>query len=369
MGNQQTAESKTVVILGAGYLGYTIAQLLNKEPQFRITLVDKKNFFEDNLAAVRYLVNPDFFASQSKKYDSLTKISNVKFIHAQVEKLNEKQVIAKSMTSTGETITLNYDYLVITTGSSYSLFKSGLATQEERRKEIEEVSKSIEKAKSILVVGGRSVGIEVIGEIVDRYPSKKITLVHSKERLMDEQAPRAHQMTMNFMNKHNVQVILSDKVLSSTSSGDKIYKTENGKTIEADYIIWATGYKVNTGFIRGSFLEAELTEQGFINTSSTLQIKGFDNIFAAGDILAYPNVAKLAYNGHVQAELVAHNLVHLVNAAHIENYDPEKAAKFGLVHSMGNTYGLFTPNESIVMSGRWVAYVKNYIFNKVMKEL
>jgi len=60
MGNQQTAESKTVVILGAGYLGYTIAQLLNKEPQFRITLVDKKNFFEDNLAAVRYLVNPDF---------------------------------------------------------------------------------------------------------------------------------------------------------------------------------------------------------------------------------------------------------------------------------------------------------------------
>jgi len=186
---------------------------------------------------------------------------------------------------------------------------------------------------------------------------------------MDEQAPRAHEMTMNFMNRHNVQVILSDKVLSSRSSGDKIYKTENGKTIEADYIIWATGYKVNTGFIRGSFLEAELTEQGFINTSSTLQIKGFDNIFAAGDILAYPNVAKLAYNGHVQAELVAHNLVHLVNAAHIENYDPEKAAKFGMVHSMGNTYGLFTPNESIVMSGRWVAYVKNYIFNKVMKEL
>jgi len=62
-------------------------------------------------------------------------------------------------------------------------------------------------------------------------------------------------------------------------------------------------------------------------------------------------------------------LVHLVNSTRIENYDPEKAAKFGMVHSLGNTYGLITPNESIVMSGRWVAYIKNYIFNKVMKGL
>jgi len=46
---------------------------------------------------------------------------------------------------------------------------------------------------------------------------------------MDEQALRAHQMTMNFMNRHNVQVIVSDKVLSNTSSNDKIYKTQNGK--------------------------------------------------------------------------------------------------------------------------------------------
>lgn len=55
---------KTIVILGGGIAGLAIARSFEKIPDsyqsFEVILVDRKLYFENNLASVRFLVNPDF---------------------------------------------------------------------------------------------------------------------------------------------------------------------------------------------------------------------------------------------------------------------------------------------------------------------
>ena len=42
----------------------------------------------------------------------------------------------------------------------------------------------VKQSNSVVIVGGGAVGIELAGEIRDSYPSKRITLVHSKPELI-----------------------------------------------------------------------------------------------------------------------------------------------------------------------------------------
>ncbi len=42
----------------------------------------------------------------------------------------------------------------------------------------------IEKSTAIVIIGGGAVGIELAGEILDRYPKKSITIIQSGDKLL-----------------------------------------------------------------------------------------------------------------------------------------------------------------------------------------
>ena len=43
----------------------------------------------------------------------------------------------------------------------------------------------IEGSSSVVIIGGGAVGVELAGEILDRYPDKKITVLNSGEKLLN----------------------------------------------------------------------------------------------------------------------------------------------------------------------------------------
>ena len=49
--------------------------------------------------------------------------------------------------------------------------------------EYQKVSQEIEKANDIVIVGGGATGVELAGEICDKYKMKKLTLIHSRQIL------------------------------------------------------------------------------------------------------------------------------------------------------------------------------------------
>jgi len=361
MGNQQpTGEQKKLVIVGAGFGGVSLAKALNKNKAFHITVIDRKNYIENNTASVRFLVQPTYHDSQVKSYSELIGVTNGRFVNGSLEKIDEKQVIAKNSTN-NELVTVDYDYLVLATGSNYRLFKSPYADVEERKSEIKDVGTKIENAKHIVVVGGRTVGIEVVGEILDIYPDKKITIVHSGDHILDEYTPNAaSKIIARFSSKKEIQIILKDKLIRPESESETTYKTEGGKVIEnVDYVIWSTGFSINTSYLKGSFLESVLNERSLIKVEPTLQIKGQKNIFALGDIID-TKAAKLGYNAKVQSNIVAKNLVLLVSGKdNLVVYHDHKAASVGVVVTFGNNYGLFARTPQNVSGGKIPAKLKN----------
>ena len=88
--------------------------------------------------------------------------------------------------------------------------KSTKATMEDIKSEYETLAKAIEKSDEIVIIGGGPVGVEMAGEIVDRYKDKKIHLIHSGNHLVTKEFGDTFQTNMRWcLDNANVEVILS----------------------------------------------------------------------------------------------------------------------------------------------------------------
>ncbi|KAF4047009.1 Pyridine nucleotide-disulfide oxidoreductase [Phytophthora infestans] len=82
---------------------------------------------------------------------------------------------------------LKFDYLVLATGSSYSVPIKPDSRDHARSAtelKLQEVRGHIEKAERILVVGGGAVGCEVAAEVMAKYPNKSVTIVDANKQLI-----------------------------------------------------------------------------------------------------------------------------------------------------------------------------------------
>lgn len=43
----------------------------------------------------------------------------------------------------------------------------------------------IEKSQNVIIVGGGAVGVELAGEIMDKYKQKKVMIIHSGQELVN----------------------------------------------------------------------------------------------------------------------------------------------------------------------------------------
>lgn len=67
-------------------------------------------------------------------------------------------------------------------------------------------NEKLRAAKSVLIVGGGAVGVEVAGEIASVLPDKQVTLVHSKRQLLVDDKPRMSNNAIHWLKQHKVNV-------------------------------------------------------------------------------------------------------------------------------------------------------------------
>ena len=92
--------------------------------------------------------------------------------------------------------------------------KSTKATMNDIKSEYETLAKAIEKSDEIVIIGGGPVGVEMAGEIVDRYKDKKIHLIHSGNHLVTKEFGDTFQTNMRWcLDNANVEVILSIRII------------------------------------------------------------------------------------------------------------------------------------------------------------
>jgi len=206
----------------------------------------------------------------------------------------------------------DYDYLVIATGAEtnffenyrmakYSLVMKSLDDALTIRNtlleqfEIATLYKTPEEQKIILnfvVIGGGATGIELAGALAEfkshiisqDYPEidpslMNIHLIEAGNRLLPAMSEGASRKSYEFLSRMGVKTWLSTSV--KDYDGVNVTLTD-GTILRSAFFIWAAGVK--GALIQG--LDPVVVPGNRIVVNEFSQVKGFENIFAIGDVAA-----------------------------------------------------------------------------------
>ena len=335
---------RVVVIIGGGFAGSITAKKLEKD--FRVILIDKKDFFEFTPGVLRAIVEPHHLQKLHVYHKDYLKRAEV--IKSEVTQLHKDYVALKNEKK------VYFDYLVLASGSSYHPpIKAHNLVSASNTSLINEDHKKLKEAKNVLVVGGGIVGVELAAEIAEKFCNdmssgkKKITLGHSQKRLMPRESEKAINYAEKFLEQCGVNIIFE--------------KRFSEKDVDSyDMVFLATGIKPNTKYLPKKYLD----EKGFIKVKKTFHVEVTKNIFAAGDAA---NIVeeKLAQAAEAHAHTVAHNILAQEQKAQLTDYNSTQKLK---IISLGKYKGIIT-YKGYTFTGYLPGVLKNILEWYYMKTL
>lgn len=304
-GNQAHARPR-VVIVGSGFGGLCAAKELTKAPVDTI-LIDRDNY---------HLFTPLLYQVAGAEIDSneisypirkiLRKIGNAQFIMG-----NMREIDFKTRQVATDTITLNYDYLIIATGSRSHFFNiPGAAEYSYPLKNLENaialrnrILASFEQAayetdpnkrKSLLtfvIVGGGPTGVEFTGALSELiygplrrdyknidFSDVKVILIEAEDGLLATMPKKHREYAKLRLQKMRIDVRLNATV--NRIEADAIH-LKDGTRIECNTVIWTAGVQ---GDPSAKYWGLPVGRGGKVEVQATLQAPGMENVYIIGDM-------------------------------------------------------------------------------------
>jgi NADH dehydrogenase FAD-containing subunit len=317
----------TVVVVGGGYGGVAVAKALDETSH--VVLVEPKDAFMHNIAALRALVDPSWLPSIFLPYGRL--LTNGRVVRDRAVAVEPHRVV----TASGEEIAA--DYVVLATGSRYPFpAKTDLVDTHHAQEQVRQAHRALAQADRVLLVGAGPVGIELAGEIRHVWPEKSIVLLDVADEILGgPYKPELKAELRRQLIDARVELILGSPLRQAPPTqpgelGTFTVTTEAGTDVVAD--IWFRCYGVvpNSDYLGDALLPARRAD-GFIEVGPTLQVVGQTTVFALGDISTADS--KMAgYAGH-QAVIVTNNINALAQGrsdlAHYKSWGVAIAVPFG----------------------------------------
>jgi NADH dehydrogenase FAD-containing subunit len=171
---------KRIVVVGGGYAGTALARALDSAAE--VVLVEPRDSFVHNVAALRAIATPEILQRAIIPYDRLLKRGRV--IRGRAKSVTGRQVTLAN----GDR--LEADAVVVATGSRYATpFKPASDTSADMRAAIDSAHASVKAAGSVAIVGAGAVGVELAGELAAAMPGRSITLVNAGPTLFPGYKP------------------------------------------------------------------------------------------------------------------------------------------------------------------------------------
>lgn len=356
--------TRTIVVLGAGLAGvpvahYLLAQTARTVPDLRVLLVSPNDEFYWNIASPRGVI-PGALSEDKYLFPILPAFAkygseSFEFVPGRAETLKPEENTVVVALNDGTRRTLEYHTVVIATGSDTKdgLPWKNIGTSQQTRAALAALRRDIERARSIVVGGAGSTGVELAGELGHAYAKaghKQITLVSSgalplESRIMTatREAARAELVSLG------VRVIGGGKiagVAEAPGGGGKlleIAKTEQPdgggtattttETLEADLFIPTFGVSYNTAFAPAGLRDAA----GRLHQDATLRAPGHANVFVVGDAgnLQPPQAAFVT----PQVQHLVRGFARYLETGDVAAYAPDPKVLFGVSVGPGRGTG------------------------------
>jgi NADH dehydrogenase len=297
---------KRVVVIGGGFAGINAAIGLARLP-VDITLVDRRNHhtFQPLLYQVALAVlSPAEIAQPIRSI--LRDYQNIEVLMDEAVGFNlaEHHVILKTGAQ------LEYDYLIIATGSTHSYFgredwaklAPGLKTVEDATEIRRRVLLAFELAErqmqergyhpplNFVVIGGGPTGVELAGAISDisrLYMAKdfrhinpstaKVLILEGSPHILGAYPPDLQAKAREQLDELGVQVRTSAQV-SDVQPG---YVMVGNERVEAGVTLWAAGVQASP---LGKMLGVPTDKRGCVIVDQHLNPPGYPEVFVCGDL-------------------------------------------------------------------------------------
>ncbi|XP_068597192.1 ferroptosis suppressor protein 1 isoform X2 [Brachionichthys hirsutus] len=318
-GGPSSADGVHVVVVGGGFGGVAAAQQL-KSRGLSFTLVDMRDAFHHNVAALRASVQPGF---ARRTFIPYANTFGDGFVQGRVVGVDtDRQTVV--LEGGAE---IRYSHLILSTGTdgSFPGKFNAVASHQTAVRAYEDLVTQVQAADSVLVIGGGSTGVEMAAEIKTENPEKKVVLVHSRTVLADtELQPSVRQQVKEVLLEKGVELLLGHKVSNlselqlNTRRENVVVVTDKGDQLITDLVISCIGLRINSAAYASSFPGA-LASNGALMVNDHLQVSGFANVFAVGDC-ANVDEPKMAYHAELHAAVAVSNIANSLSGAELSSY-------------------------------------------------
>lgn len=271
------------------------------------------------------------------------------------------------------TTKIPFDYLLLATGTRLS----GPGTSPHDTKPLSiSFLQSFQRAiaspatQHVVIVGGGAVGVQMACDLKELYPSKRVTLVHSREQLMPVYHERLSEIIKERFGELGVEMVLGRRAVvpegpeggwtlpgpGEEGNQKMVVRLVDGEVVEGDVVVQATGQKANNEFLQGLDEGTTEEEKGrvinprnrFVRVKKTMQFadeRFSDFMFAVGDI-ADSGAHKAARPGMGQAAVAARNVVKLIEGGKAEDLESVEVQPAAIHLTLGLV--IFPPCDDVL---------------------
>lgn len=314
-----------IVIIGGGFAGLNLAKELDKN-KFRVTILDKNNFH--SFPPLFYQIASSGLEPSSISFPfrrEMRRLKNTNYHFGEVLGIDSKNSTVRTQFET-----IKYDQLVIASGTTNNFFnqpelKEKVHTLKSTAEAIRlrnEILDRLERAcittdrerrrqlLSFVVVGGGPSGVEVAGALGEmkryilnkEYPEididdVRVILIEGTDRFLRTMSERASHDAKVYLGHLMIETRLNCMMKSYENN---VLHLSTGEEIYCETLIWTAGI---TGNKINGISDDSITRGNRYIVDSNCKIKGYDNIYALGDIAyledeshpnGYPQVAQVA---------------------------------------------------------------------------
>ncbi len=208
---------------------------------------------------------------------------------------------------------LQFDTLLITLGGVTRYSIADRRHVLDIRTDVRKIRGAIQSSevRHVVVVGGGPVSVETTATLSSLTESPNITLVTASDRLLSTVPPRASTIVERELRRRDATIRTDTRVSEVTENS---VVPEGKPPVQSDLTIWAGGIQPNPVLDRFGL---STTERGLC-VDSYLRCIGTSNVFAAGDIVDYPEKVNDGYSAGIEARTAATNILRHIHGRRLK---------------------------------------------------
>ena len=209
-------------------------------------------------------------------------------------------------------------------------------------------------ALTFAVVGGGASGVELSTKMADLLRDAvkrralrgeaRVLVIEMADRLVPGMGHQIREFVDAALLHSRVETFTDTRVVRVAEQGITLEHNHKQTEIKTAAVVWVAGVRVNPLIEQ---LEVEKDRRGLLMVEPTLQVRGYENAFALGDIALYDDVvptlqgtAQLAFQ---QAGLLSHNVKAFLTGGHLRSKHFEE---------LGEALSLGTEHGAVLVGGK-----------------